>query len=163
MHERHTGGLILHVFTERPPDVLKRPKFLFSRYICFITYKTNYPNHNPYHSPITIHPDAAQKKTSTPACELSLHCIEEERRNMEEKRTQLRIAKLYLKENSDGDTETLCELDVFLKGRQVKEWHCCLNTFCFCLTLLIFNLLFIQWLYIKVSLKELQCLLYIVQ
>ena len=52
---------------------------------------------------------------------------------------------------------------IYHKERQVKEWHRCLNTFCFCLTLLIFNLLFIQWLYIKVSLKELQCLLYIVQ
>ncbi len=31
--ERHTGGLILHVLTERPPDVLKRPKILFSRFI----------------------------------------------------------------------------------------------------------------------------------
>jgi hypothetical protein len=26
-NERHTSGLILHVLTERPPDVLKRPKY----------------------------------------------------------------------------------------------------------------------------------------
>ena len=31
--ERHTGGLILHVLTERPPDVLKRHKYLLSRCI----------------------------------------------------------------------------------------------------------------------------------
>ena len=27
-NDRHKGGLILHVLTERPPDVLKRPKIL---------------------------------------------------------------------------------------------------------------------------------------
>ncbi len=33
MKQRHTGGLILHVLTERPPDVLKRHKYFFSRCI----------------------------------------------------------------------------------------------------------------------------------
>jgi hypothetical protein len=27
------------------------------------------------------------------------------------------------------------------------NYHCCLNTFCFCVLLLLLNLLFLQWLY----------------
>jgi hypothetical protein len=85
---------------------------------------------------------------------VSLHRINEERRNVE-KRTQLRIAQLHFKENCDeGNTNnTLGDLDVLMKERQVTEWHCCLNILCFCFTLLLFNLLFLQWLYIKVTVK----------
>jgi hypothetical protein len=106
---------------------------------------------------LTIHPLSFTKmppKRKPLPLHVSLHRIEEERRNME-KRTQLRITQLHLKENSDGDNKTLCESDVFMKGRQVTEWHCCLNIFGFCLTLILFNLLFLQWLYIKVTLKDL--------
>ena len=30
----------------------------------------------------------------------------------------------------------------------LKDWHGCLNTYCFCLLLLCMNLLFCQWLYL---------------
>ena len=49
-NERHKGGLILHVLTERPPDVLKRPKILVSRIkhlfisITYYTTKVNLDN-----------------------------------------------------------------------------------------------------------------------
>jgi hypothetical protein len=38
------------------------------------------------------------------------------------------------------------------------NWHCCLNTICFCLLLVVLNLLFMQWLYYKglnLNLKQL--------
>jgi hypothetical protein len=73
----------------------------------------------------------------------SLRLIEEERANVV-KRTQLRIAQLIAEENAnvvpDEEVNVVPETD----------WHCCLNIFCFCLLLLIINLLFLQWLYYKV-------------
>ena len=30
-----------------------------------------------------------------------------------------------------------------------ENWHCCLNTFCFCVLLLLMNLLCLQWLYYR--------------
>jgi hypothetical protein len=73
----------------------------------------------------------------------SLRLIEEERANVV-KRTQLRIAQLIAEENAnvvpDEEANVVPETD----------WHCCLNTLCFCMLLLIINLLFLQWLYYKV-------------
>ena len=73
----------------------------------------------------------------------SLRLIEEERANVV-KRTQIRIAQLIAEENAnvvpDEEVNVVPETD----------WHCCLNIFCFCLLLLIINLLFLQWLYYKV-------------
>jgi hypothetical protein len=73
----------------------------------------------------------------------SLRLIEEERDNVV-KRTQIRIAQLIAEENAnvvpDEEANVVPETD----------WHCCLNTFCFCMLLLIINLLFLQWLYYKV-------------
>ncbi len=83
---------------------------------------------------------------------VSMHRIQEERRNVE-KQTKLRIAELYANENSEGESETQYGSHVDKKDRQIEEWHCCLNIFCFCLTVLTFNLLFLQWLYIQVSFK----------
>jgi hypothetical protein len=83
---------------------------------------------------------------------VSLHRIQEERKNVE-KRAKLRIAELFSNENSEGEYETQSGSHVVQKDRQIEEWHCCLNIFCFCLTLLTFNLLFLQWLYIQVSFK----------
>jgi hypothetical protein len=120
-NESYTGGLILHVLTERPPDVLKRPKYLFSRIISIIILDSNYANLNPNH------PHRYRlKKTCTPACGPAR--IEEERRNVA-KRTNPRIAQLYSIQNSDADNETQCESDIFHKDRKTEEWHCCLNIF----------------------------------
>ena len=94
-------------------------------------------------------------KTKPLPLHVSLHRIEEERRNVE-KRTKLRIAKLLSEEEEivlHHDTQSDSEL--LETGRHDKEWHCCLNIFCFCLSLLVLNLLFLQWLYIKVTLKQL--------
>jgi hypothetical protein len=67
-------------------------------------------------------------------------------------RTQRRIALLRANENSqDYDTDD--------KPVPVPEnWHCCLNTICFCMLLVLLNLLFLQWLYYKslnLNLKQL--------
>ena len=85
---------------------------------------------------------------------VSLHRIEEERRNVA-LRTNKRIAQLYSIENSNADHEMQCESDTLQKDRNTKDWNCCLNVICFCLTLVICNLLFLQWLYLKVSLNKL--------
>ncbi len=81
-------------------------------------------------------------KTKPLPLHVSLHRIEEERRNVAH-RTNIRIAKLYSIQNSNADHEMQCESDTFQKDRKTEEWHCCLNGFCFCLTLVIFNLLFL--------------------
>jgi hypothetical protein len=31
--------------------------------------------------------------------------------------------------------------------KEIENWHCCINTICFCVMLLLLNLLFLQWLY----------------
>jgi hypothetical protein len=73
----------------------------------------------------------------------SLRLIEEERANAV-KRTQVRIAQLIAEEEANvvPDEEANVVPD--------DDWHCCLNTFCFCmlLVLILMNLLFLQWLYV---------------
>ncbi len=97
-----------------------------------------------------VPPDAAQKKPLP--LHVSLHRIDEERRNVD-KRTKLRIAQLFSEEeNIVPEHETHYDATVLETGWQAKEWNCCLNTFCFCLCLVMLNLLILQWLYIKVSL-----------
>ena len=102
----------------------------------------------PYLLPI---PQMPPQKKPLPL-HVSMHRIQEERRNVE-KRTKLRIAELHANENSEGESEIKYGSHVDKKDRQIEEWHCCLNIFCFCLTVLTFNLLFLQWLYIQVSIK----------
>ena len=102
----------------------------------------------PYLLPI---PQMPPKKKTLPL-HVSMHRIHEERRNVE-KRTKLRIAQLHARENCEGESDIEYGSHVDKKDRQIEEWHSCLNMFCFCLILLTFNLLFLQWLYIKVSIK----------
>ncbi len=73
----------------------------------------------------------------------SLRLIAEERANVV-KRTQIRIAQLIAEEqvNVVPDEEANVVPDY--------DWHCCLNTICFCMLLVLMNLLFLQWLYYKV-------------
>jgi hypothetical protein len=72
---------------------------------------------------------------------VSLHRIDEERRNVD-KRTKLRIAQLFSEEeNILLQHETHYALKLLATGWQAQQWHCCLNTFCFCLCLLVLNLL----------------------
>jgi hypothetical protein len=79
----------------------------------------------------------------------SLRLIEEERANVV-KRTQVRIAQLIAEEEANvvPDEET--------NVVPVDDWHCCLNTFCFCMFWVLMNLLFLQWLYYKVHDFKLQ-------
>jgi hypothetical protein len=81
-----------------------------------------------------------------------MHRIQEERRNVE-MRTKLRIAQLFANENSEVEYENLSGSHVVKKDRQIEARNCCLNICCFCFSLLTFNLLFLQWLYIQVPFK----------
>jgi hypothetical protein len=86
------------------------------------------------------------RKRKSPPLYVSLQRIDKERSNVE-KRTKLRIAELF----ADTENRRMQVDRQIQKDRQIQEWHGCLNTCCFCLTLLTFNLLFLQWLYIKVA------------
>ncbi len=104
---------------------------------------------------LTNPPDASQKKPLP--LHVSTHRIQEERRKLE-LRTKRRIAQLFPNENSEGEYETQniereYETHVVKKEKQIEEWHCCRNIFCFCLTLLTFYLVFLQWLYIQVPFR----------
>ncbi len=43
---------------------------------------------------------------------------------------------------------------------EIDDWHCCLNTSCFCILLLCMNLLYCQWLYLQTNFKTVQSILY---
>jgi hypothetical protein len=82
---------------------------------------------------------------------VSRACIEREKANVI-LRTQRRIALLRANANSkDYDTDD--------KPVPVPDnWHCCLNTICFCMLLVLVNLFFLQWLYYNshnINLKQL--------
>jgi hypothetical protein len=85
---------------------------------------------------------------------VSLQRIEEERNNVQ-KRTQRRIEELFSNERRLEHHDTQYNLELLETDRHVKYWHFCLNVFCFCLLLLVVNLLFLQWLYITISVNQL--------
>ena len=75
----------------------------------------------------------------------SLRLIEEERANVV-KRTQVRIAQLIAAE----EAHVIQDEEIDVVPVPDFDWHCYMNTFCFCLLLVLMNLLFLQWLYYKV-------------
>ena len=87
-------------------------------------------------------------KKKPQALHKSLQLIEQERANVA-KRTQQRIAQLFAEE----DNTVVYNDKAKDKVRHVL-WHCYLNTFCFCVRLGIMNLLFLQWVYIKVNVNK---------
>jgi hypothetical protein len=77
--------------------------------------------------------------------------INKERANVA-KRTQLRIAQLLAEsEESVGqvNVNVAAQQDRSPLLAEQQNWHCCLNTICFCVLLLLLNLLFCQWLYFQ--------------
>ena len=93
----------------------------------------------------------AQKKKPQPLY-VSLRLIEEERANVA-KRTQARIATLLQQTDKIVDKATQTIVDMREVHVEIEDWHCCLNTFCFCLLLLCMNLLYFQWLNTHTKLK----------
>jgi hypothetical protein len=87
-------------------------------------------------------------KKKTPHLDYSLRQIADERVNVQ-KRTERRIAMLLEQtpKTVDQATQTVIPMREVLV--EVKEWHGCLNLFCFALLLLSINLLFLQWLYLN--------------
>jgi hypothetical protein len=86
----------------------------------------------------------APKKRPQPL-QKSLRLIEEERANVV-KRTQVRIAQLIAAEEAhvvrDEEDNVVPVPDY--------DWHCYMNTLCFCMLLVLMNLLFFECLYYKV-------------
>ncbi len=95
-------------------------------------------------------------KKKPPPLHVSLQRIQDEKKNLE-RRTKVRLAALLAEQNQEQYNETQYPSHVVQNERQIQDWHNCLNMFCFGfgLCLLILNLLFLQWLYIKVNFKEL--------
>ena len=91
----------------------------------------------------TLDPAMAPKKKPQPL-HRSLQLIQEERANVA-KRTQRRIAQLFAEE----EKAVIYNDNPHDKIGHVLH-HCYLNTFCFCVWLGIMNLLFLQWVYMKV-------------
>ena len=84
---------------------------------------------------------------------VALYRIEAERANLI-LRTTNKLASLAL--------NAAARQDMIIAQSQVTTTtankHCCLNTFCFCLLLVVLNLLIMQWLYYKsvnLNLKQL--------
>ena len=88
----------------------------------------------------------ARKKRPQPLHK-SLRLIEEERANVV-KRTQVRLAQLFAE--AEANVMLHEEYNVVPVPVQDYNWHCFLNTVCFCMLLALMNLLFLQWLYYKV-------------
>jgi hypothetical protein len=90
-------------------------------------------------------------KKKPQALQKSLQLIEQERVNVAI-RTKQRIAQLFAEELNEADEANKVDFDDKPKDKVKQElWHCYLNTFCFCVWLGIMNLLFLQWVYIKVN------------
>ena len=89
----------------------------------------------------------APKKRPLPL-HVSLRLIEEERVNVA-KRTEARIAMLFQQTDNSVDKATQTEIPMREVLVEIDDWHCCLNTSCFCILLLCMNLLFCQWLYLQ--------------
>ncbi len=80
---------------------------------------------------------------------MSRALIEAERANVV-KRTQNRIVLLRANENTIQHDDDPLET-INLAATHDVQTHCCLNTLCFCVLLVIKNLLLLQWLYYKVQ------------
>jgi hypothetical protein len=78
----------------------------------------------------------------------SRQLIEDERVNVA-RRTRERIALLFPSPEYSVDKATQTEIPMreVLVHVDIENWHSCLSTFCFCVLLLVLNLLFLQWLY----------------
>ncbi len=84
-----------------------------------------------------------------PPLHVSLQWIEAERANVMQ-RTKNRIWNLNAAVREDRTARA--------HGTETDNWHCCLNTICFCMLLVLLSLLFWQWLYYKslnLNLKQL--------
>ena len=87
-------------------------------------------------------------KQKPKALQYSLRLIAEERANVQI-RTQRRIAMLFAETDKTVDQATQTEIPMREVLVEVREWHGCLNLFCFAFLLLCVNLLYFQWLFLN--------------
>ncbi len=142
MHDRYIGcadspridGARNQTFLNVPKKILSRLPFFWGTFknvylkICYILSYTT--------SPKMISP---RKKRPQPL-HVSLHRIAAERANVIQ-RTNNRIRSLKTAVKEDRTARA--------HGTETHNWHCRLNTICFCMLLVLLNLLFLQWLYYK--------------
>ena len=87
----------------------------------------------------------------------SLELIQDERVNVA-RRTRERISMLFTDSEEEReysvDKATQTEIPMREVHAEIKNWHTCLNAFCFCLLLLCMNLLYFQWLYTNTKLTR---------
>jgi len=105
------------------------------------------------YAPIQFHfptPQMMLPKKRRQPLHVSLRLIEEERVNVA-KRTQARIAMLFPQTDKGVKKATQTEIPMREVLVEIDDWHCCLNTSCFCILLLCMNLLFCQWLYLQTN------------
>jgi hypothetical protein len=97
------------------------------------------------------------RKPKPPPLKRSLQLIQNERVNVA-RRTRERIALLFVDSEQEReysvDKATQTEIPMREVHVEIKNWHTCLNAFCFCLLLLCMNLLYFQWLYTNTKLNR---------
>ena len=79
---------------------------------------------------------------------VSLYRIEAERVNLV-LRTNNKLASLALDAAARQNRIVAARQDLIVVVAQPQASNCCLNTICFCLLLVVLNLLLMQWLYYK--------------
>ena len=94
-----------------------------------------------------MHSPRIRKKRPLPL-HVSLGRIEAERVNLT-LRTNQKLASLALDAAARNNRIVAARQDLIVVVTHPQASNCCLNTICFCLLLVVFNLLFMQWLYYK--------------
>ena len=107
--------------------------------------------------PISIHSAAqvrmtTRRKRAPPPLHVSLQRIEEEKQKLAQ-RTRAKLETL-LRETNQSVLGNTSHCDIKHGDMRSTQYHGVLITLCFCLWLLTINLLYFQWLYIKVSARD---------
>ena len=88
------------------------------------------------------------RKKRPPPLHVTQHRIEAERVNLVLRTNNNKLASLALEANArKARIVPRAQATTTTTTTTNWHWHCCLNTICFCLLLVLLNLLFMQWLY----------------
>ena len=93
-----------------------------------------------------------RRKRAPPPLHVSLHRIEEEKQKLAQ-RTRAKL-KTLLSETNHSVLGNPSHCDIQYGDMRSTQYHGVLITSCFCLWLVTINLLYFQWLFIKVSARD---------